>query len=72
MPTIAEVKKAKEQLEKTIFDAAKEFEKDGVAIDYIRIDRKYPKDNKGYEVPMESNKHYPIKSVSIDLRIDLD
>ena len=78
MATIEEVKKRKLSLEKTIFDAIKGFEKDGVTIDYVSIQRDWEKkDEEGMtrlvsEAPIMNEGDGNIIGVKVDLKIDLD
>ena len=76
MPTIEDVRKRKKALEKDLLGRIKAFEKDGVTIDYISINREpdEPSDFMGKsmpEVPSDMSSR-GVTSVKIDLRIDLD
>ena len=76
MPTIQEVKNKKLKLQKTIFDAIKDFEKDGVTIDYISIERDWERAEEVMQRAVIDEpigpKNGGIIGVKIDLKIDLD
>jgi hypothetical protein len=67
--TIAEVKKAKADLELEILKMVKAFEKDsGTKVNYLNFKRDYPEEE--YPEPIQT-KDYPIKDVEISLDLDL-
>ncbi len=77
MPTIQEVKNRKLKLQKTIFAAIKDFEKDGVTIDYISIERDWEREEEIMQRPVPDSepigpKNGGIIGVKSDLKIDLD
>jgi hypothetical protein len=73
MPTIEEVRKSKRELERTILDAVRDFEKDGLIVDHINIDRDYEaRVHEMRPIPVDMEDNSPIKSVSVSLQIDFD
>ena len=77
MPTINEVKKRKIKLEQTIFDSIKDFEKDGVTIDYINIKRNWDYEEEIMARPTSepdliiTSENGGIIGVRVELKIDL-